>query len=194
MATDASSAGWASPAPRSKIGKLWPLDRACLGRIYVADIGDNGADRKRITVYRVADRAEASGSAKVGDIYHATYPDAFARCRSVAGRAGGAPAGRVGGPRDPGAPARNDRITDGAVSPDGEWIVLRSRQALTIYRAADLLAANWREAGRVTLESVGEPQGEGVTFASNDSVYLISEGGGKKRPGAFARLTCTLTP
>jgi hypothetical protein len=46
----------------------------------------------------------------------------------------------------------------------------------------------------VALGSVGEPQGEGVTFGSNDSVYLMSEGGGKKQPGAFARLTCTLTP
>jgi hypothetical protein len=189
--------------------------------IYVADIGDNGADRKRITVYRLAEPAEASGSAKVGDIYHATYPDtshdAEALLVTPEGRLLVVTKGdtgpvslyrfpneprsgttlrleRVGGPRDPGAPAKNDRITDGAVSPDGEWIVLRSRQALTFYRAADLLAGNWREAGRVTLESVGEPQGEGVTFASNDSVYLISEGGGKKRPGAFARLTCTLKP
>ena len=39
-----------------------------------------------------------------------------------------------------------------------------------------------------------EPQGEGVTFGLNDSVYLMSEGGGKKQPGAFARLSCTLAP
>jgi hypothetical protein len=80
------------------------------------------------------------------------------------------------------------------VSPDGQWIVLRTTQALAFFRAADLLAGKWREAGRVALGSVGEPQGEGVTFASNDSVYLMSEGGGKKQPGAFARLTCTLKP
>jgi hypothetical protein len=71
--------------------------------------------------------------------------------------------------------------------------VLRSTQALTFYRAADLLAGNWREAERVALGALGEPQGEGVTFASNDAVCLMSEGGGKKQPGAFARLACTLS-
>ena len=52
-------------------------------------------------------------------------------------------------------------------------IAHRSTQALTWYRAADLLSGKRREAGRV---------------------YLMSEGGGKKRPGVFSRLKCTLTP
>jgi hypothetical protein len=101
---------------------------------------------------------------------------------------------RVGGPRDARNPGENDRITDGAVSPDGQWIVLRSKPSLTFYRAADLLSGTWREAGRVALASLDEPQGEGVTFAADDSVYLMSEGGGKRQPGVFARLTCTLKP
>jgi hypothetical protein len=187
----------------------------------VADIGDNDAERKRITVYRIAEPTDASGSAKVDATLHAAYPDgshdAEALLVTPEGRLLIVTKGdtgpvalyrfpnelrtgttvrleRVGGPRDPRAPAENDRITDGAVSPDGQWIVLRTAQALAFYRASDLLAGNWREAGRVALASVGEPQGEGVTFASNDSVYLMSEGGGKKQPGAFARLTCTLKP
>ena len=77
-------------------------------------------------------------------------------------------------------------------SPDGQWIVLRTEQALIFYRASDLLAGNWREAGREALTALGEPQGEGVTFGPDNSLYLMSEGGGKKRPGAFGRLTCTL--
>ena len=101
---------------------------------------------------------------------------------------------RVGEPRDPRPPAPKDRVTDGAVSPDGRWIVLRSSHALAFYRAVDLQAGNWREAARVPLAAVGEPQGEGVTFGPDDSVYLMSEGGGKKQPGAFARLTCTRNP
>ena len=189
--------------------------------IYVADIGDNDAERERITVYRIAEPADASGSAKVAGIFQATYPDgshdAEALLVTPEGRLLIVTKGdtgpvslyrfptelrtgttlrleRVGGPRDPRAPAENDRITDGAVSPNGQWVVLRSTQGLTFYRAADLLAGNWREAGRVALGSIGEPKGEGVTFASNDSVYLMSEGGGTKQPGAFARLTCTLKP
>ena len=189
--------------------------------IYVADIGDNDAERKRVTIYRIPEPAEATGSARVAETYHATYPDgshdAEALLVTPEGRLLIVTKGdtgpvslyrfpdelrtgttvrmeRVGGARDPRAPADNDRITDGAMSSDGQWIVLRSTQALTFYRAADLLGGNWREAGRVALASVGEPQGEGVTFGSHDSVYLMSEGGGKKQPGAFARLTCTLTP
>jgi hypothetical protein len=91
-------------------------------------------------------------------------------------------------------PAGNDRITDGAVSPDGRWVVLRTEQQLMFYRTADLLSGNWREAGRVALATLGEPQGEGVTFGADNSLYLMSEGGGKRQPGAFARLTCTLSP
>jgi hypothetical protein len=101
---------------------------------------------------------------------------------------------RIGAPRDRGQPSENDRITDGAVSPDGRWVALRTTGSLSFYRAGDLLKGNWREAGRFDLSTLGEPQGEGVTFASNDAVYLMSEGGGKNQPGAFARLTCTLKP
>jgi hypothetical protein len=188
--------------------------------IYVADIGDNDAERRRITVYRVMEPVEASGSAAVADVFHATYPDGAHDAESLLVTPDGRllivtkgdtgpvslyrfpkemrsgatlPLERVGGARDPRQPAENDRITDGAVSPDGQWIVLRSTHALTFYRAADLLAGNWREAGRVPLETLGEPQGEGVTFASNDSLYLMSEGGGRKQPGALARLACTLS-
>ena len=187
--------------------------------IYVADIGDNDAERKRITVYRIVEPADASGAAQVDGTFHATYPDGSHDAETllvtpegrllIVTKGDTGPVSlyrfpnelrngatvrleRVGGPRGSGAPAENERITDGAVSPDGEWVVLRTRHALTFYRAADLLAGNWREAGRVPLGSVGEPQGEGVTFASNQSLYLMSEGGGKKQPGAFARLTCTL--
>jgi hypothetical protein len=80
------------------------------------------------------------------------------------------------------------------MSPDGRWIALRTKQALSFYAAADLLAGNWKEAGRVAVDRLGEPQGEGVTFGSNDSVHLVSEGGGKRQPGAFGRLTCTFKP
>jgi hypothetical protein len=34
------------------------------------------------------------------------------------------------------------------MSPDGRWIALRSTQAVTFYRAADLLTGNWRGCAR----------------------------------------------
>jgi hypothetical protein len=186
--------------------------------IYLADIGDNNATRKRITVYRVAEPAAASGPVEVTGVFYATYPDrahdAEALLVTDDGRLHIVTKGetgpvslyrfptelqsgttmrleRVGGPRPP---AGKDRITDGAVSPDGRWVVLRTEQQLMFYRTTDLLSGNWREAGRVALATLGEPQGEGVTFGSDNVLYLMSEGGGQKQPGAFARLTCTLSP
>lgn len=189
--------------------------------IYLADIGDNDAERNRITVYRIPEPAEASGSVKVSDVFHATYPDGAHDAESLLIAADGrlhvvtkgetGPVSiyrfpkelksgttvrleRVGGPRESRPAAENDRVTDGAVSPNGQWIVLRSTSSATFYRAAELLAGTWREVGRVPLTTLGEPQGEGVTFGSDSTMYVMSEGGGKKQPGAFARLTCTLNP
>jgi hypothetical protein len=188
--------------------------------IYVGDIGDNKARRKRVTVYRVAEPAEDEDPARV-DVFHATYPDGPHDAESLLVATDGRlyivtkgsegpvaiyrfPAGlqsgttvrleRVGHVRDPQRPRAADRITDGAVSPDGRWVVLRGARVLIFYRAADLLAGNWREAGRVSLASLKEPQGEGVAFASNDSIYVVGEGGGKRRPGTLAHIACTLNP
>ena len=186
--------------------------------IYVADIGDNNARRRRITIYRVAEPAAATGPLQVADVFHATYPDhahdAEALLVTDDGRLHIVTKGdtgpvslyrfpselqpgttmrleRVGGPR---VPANHDWITDGAVSPDGQWAVLRTDRQLMFYRTSDLLSGNWREAGQVALAKLGEPQGEGVTFGSDNSLYLMSEGGGRRQPGRFARLTCTLSP
>ena len=42
--------------------------------IYIADIGDNEAERKRITIYRVPEPS-SEDSVAVTDTFHATYPD-----------------------------------------------------------------------------------------------------------------------
>ena len=188
--------------------------------IYVADIGDNGAGRDHITIYRVAEPRDVAGPAQV-DVFQATYPDGARDAESLLVTTDGrlyivtkgvkAPVSlyrfpsplqtgttmrleRVGEPRDPRAPAATDRITDGAVSPDNRWILLRGPRTLTFYRTADLLAGHWREAGRIPLASLKEPQGEGVTFGADSSVYVVGEGGGKGRPGTFAQLSCAPQP
>ena len=43
--------------------------------LYLADIGDNDAERKRVTIYRLPEPAGATGSVPVTDVFHATYPD-----------------------------------------------------------------------------------------------------------------------
>ena len=185
--------------------------------LHVGDIGDNQARRKRITIYRLPEPdGNKDGSAAVADVFHATYPDGAhdaetllvggdgrlyivtkgetgpvgiyrfpAQLKSGATvtleRVGSAAAGRT---------AVDARITDGAVSPDGQWAVLRTKSNLTFYRAADLLAGQWRAANRVELGSLKEPQGEGVALGADSTVFLAGEGGGKGQAGSFARFSC----
>jgi hypothetical protein len=186
--------------------------------IYVGDIGDNDAERREITVYRIPEPADASGSVSGAEVFRGRYPDGAHDAETLVvtpkggilivtkGETGhialyrfppNAKPGEtvtfelVGKPRS-GKAARAERITDGSVSPGGTWVALRTLAAVTFYRTADLLAGNWREASRVSLESLGEPQGEGIAFADESSIYLVSEGGGKSQPGTFGRLTCAL--
>lgn len=188
--------------------------------IYVGDIGDNDAHRRQITIYRIPEPLDANGTAKVSDVFHGTYPDGAhdaealllapdGRLHIVTKGETGATgvyrfpaqlnAGatvkleRVGPVRAVGTAGRKDKITDGSVSPDGEWVALRTVNAVMFYRSSDLLAGNWREVARVAVDSLGEPQGEGVTFGDGNAVYLVGEGGGMKQGGTFARLACTLT-
>jgi hypothetical protein len=185
--------------------------------VYVGDIGDNDAQRKRITIYRVPEPSGADKSVAVKDVFHATYPDGAhdAEALLVTPDAGlfivtkgddepvalyrfprelrpGAThqLERVGQPRSAAKPAANERITDGAVSADGQWVVLRTTQNLSFHRTSELTAGNWREARRIDLQVIGEAQGEGIAIGDDAAVYLAGEGGGKARPGTFARFTC----
>ena len=191
---------------------------ACPGGscIYIADIGDNGAKRKRITIHRVPEPSNED-SVAVTDTFHATYPDGAHDAETLLIAPDGGlfivtkgesdavglyrfprelrPGAthqleRVDKTRAPKKAAETDQITDGAVSPDGTWVVLRTRQDLAFHRAADLFAGKWIEAGRVDLKGVGEAQGEGVAIAADGTVFLTGEGGGKSQPGTFARLAC----
>ena len=187
--------------------------------IYLGDIGDNKAKRRDVTIYRVPEPADVSGAVARADVFRARYPDkaqdaetllvtpngdilivtkgetgpvALYRVPSDAKPGGSVTLQPVGKPRQAGRTA-DERITDGAVSPGGEWVALRTKTAIVLFRTADLVAGNWREAGRVPLEELGEPQGEGIAFGDDNTVYLVGEGGGKSRPGTFARLTCALS-
>jgi hypothetical protein len=184
--------------------------------VYLADIGDNEAGRKRITIYRLPEPQSAGGSAAVADVYHATYPDgphdaealliggdgrlhvvtkgetgpvALYRFPAQLQSGGSMRLERVGAAGSTTSDGES-RITDGAVSPDGQWVVLRTKSSLSFYRASDLLAGQWKVASRVDLTPLKEPQGEGVALGADNTVFLTGEGGGKNQPGTFARFTC----
>jgi hypothetical protein len=184
--------------------------------LYVGDIGDNNARRKRITVYRLPEPDAASGSAAVTDVFHAVYPDGAHDAEALLvggdGRLHIVTKGETGpvaiyrfpaqmtsgstatlervGAAGSGKTGEASRITDGAVSADGQWAVLRTKTALTFYRASDLLAGQWRAGTRIDLTPLREPQGEGVALGADNTVFLAGEGGGKGRPGSFAHFSC----
>ena len=178
--------------------------------VYVADIGDNDAGRSGITVYRIAEPDRNAGTAVSSEAFHATYPDGAKDAEAllvtpdgrlfVVTKGDGGPVAlyafpremrvgerarleAVGKPRTPESAGRGDRITDGAVSPDGAWVVLRTTAALHVYRAAEFFKGSWNEVQRIDLGGLGESQGEGVAFADGKTLYLASEGGGGSRPG-----------
>ncbi len=185
--------------------------------IYIGDIGDNEARRSDIRIYRVPEPAEATGSVAILDVLRMTYPDgpqdaeallvtptgevlivtkgdtgsvALYRVPPDAKPGGTVMLQPIGKPRRSGKVAAEDRITDGAVSPSGAWVALRTNTAVQLYRAKDFLSGNWTEASHVSIKHLGEPQGEGIAFDDERTLYLVGEGGGKSQPGTFGRLTC----
>ena len=186
--------------------------------LYIADIGDNSAKRDHVTIYRVPEPAGTEQSSAQAAEIRATYPDGAqdaetllvtsdGRLHIVTKGSTGAIAlyrfpatlrpesvvqlERVGAPN----PAKTDRdsnITDGAISVDGQWAVLRSHDALLFFRASDLLAGHWQSTFRVDITPLREPQGEGVALDGNNTVFLSGEGGEKSREGTFSSFACAL--
>jgi hypothetical protein len=183
--------------------------------LYVGDIGDNDASRKQITIYRVSEPAQANGSARA-EAFHATYPDGAHDAETlliapdgtlfIVTKGDTGPVAVYRFPRELKAGAtmqlervgkaiadkpRNDgRVTDGAFSADGKWVVLRTNKSLTFYRGADFMRGDFKETHRVDLSGLKEPQGEAVVFGAGNTVYVGGEGGGKKQPGTLASLSC----
>jgi hypothetical protein len=186
--------------------------------LYVADIGDNEAKRRNITVYRIPEPAAGDTSVAIAETISLAYPDGAQdaealfvsqdgvvfivtkgetgsigvyRAPSNAKSGGTTRLERVGTPLGKAA-GQEQRITDAAISPDGEWVALRSRSSIAFYRASDFVKGQWKEVRRVDLTGLREPQGEGIALGPGSDVYLAGEGGGKSQPGTFVRFTCEL--
>lgn len=184
--------------------------------LYIGDIGDNTGSRKQITVYRLAEPAPAASAAKITDSFQASYPDGAHDAEAllvapdgtilVVTKGEDGPIAVYRFPRDLKAgtagrlervgqtltaePSRTGRITDGAISRDGQWVVLRTLDSLAFYRAADFLRGDFKESHRVNLASLREPQGEAVAFGADNTVFVAGEGGGKGQPGTLGILSC----
>lgn len=186
--------------------------------LYIGDIGDNNGSRKTITVYRLPEPAATGESTATAEAIQATYPDGAQDAESlfitpdgtlyvVTKGVKGSVAlyrfprelrpgtsvrlERVAKPRETATSPNSDRVTDAAASPQGDWIVLRTNRALSFHRTKELMAGNWRPAYLVDVADLDEPQGEGVTFGSDNTIVVVGEGGGKAAAGTFARVSCS---
>ncbi|HEX6372174.1 MAG TPA: hypothetical protein VF006_24870 [Longimicrobium sp.] len=183
--------------------------------VYVADIGDNDAERPSVTVYRVREPAPGDARSAPAEAIRLRYPDGPHDAEAlfvlngaihIVTKGESGPIAVYRAPRSASAGAeaalervrvltadrvkRGDRITGADASADGRWVVMRTLEAASLYSAAGL-AGNGAPR-RVDLKRLNEAQGEGIAFAPDGSLVVTSEGGKKKSPATFARLSCSL--
>ncbi|WP_420126521.1 hypothetical protein [Longimicrobium sp.] len=184
--------------------------------LFVADIGDNDAERPSITVYRVPEPAPGATASAAAQAIRLRYPDGSHDAEALfvlngaihvvtKGESGPialyrAPASAGSGAEttlervrelSPGKVDRPLRITSADASADGRWVVMRTLKSASIYPAAELTGSGALNPRAVDLEGLDEAQGEGIGFAPDGSLVVTSEGGKKKSPATFARLRCT---
>lgn len=183
--------------------------------LYIADVGDNYAERDTVFVYRMPEPEPGRADSVAVDVFSFRYPD---------------------GPRDteamfvlPGerlyfvnkgtdeavflyrypGELRSDtvktlvevqalstssrllprQVTGAAATVDGERVVVRTYETLGFYRMeADTLRL--LEDGTVNLRTLQEGQGEGVALGADGTAVLVSEAGPTGRRGSIAVLRC----
>ena len=189
--------------------------------LYIGDIGDDGAKRMQVTIYRVPEPNANDMATAPADTFVFAYPDKAHDAESLFVTSDqslfiitkGHPTVLYRAPRDarPGMMAmltrvadlpvekflndqdrRRSRITDADTTPDGEWVALRTNSELLLLRTRDLVDGRMNDVWHANLRSLDETQGEGVAISNAGEVYLAGEGGGHGLPGTFAHVKCQL--
>jgi hypothetical protein len=184
--------------------------------VFIGDIGDNGEERTSITIYRVPEPAPDAQSTDPAIALRLAYPDGRHDAEGlfvgpdgalfVITKGEGSPVSIYRVPSTAstsvarlervatlsGKAQKDERITDADATPDGQWIVLRTLESVEFHRPSSLLAGKLDGGVQVQVKKVGEPQGEGVAILTDGRVFLAGEGGGQKRGGTLALLSCKL--
>jgi hypothetical protein len=189
-------------------------EESCL---YIGDIGDNDADRRRITVYRVVEPAHGALETAPAEPLHARYPDGAKDAEALfaapsgplyvvtKGRRAGISLYRWPPSRTPGQTVElalvrdlfpepeddQDRVTAASATPNGRWVGIRTYRTLYLYPTERLLGQGDPDPVTVDLTGLGQPQGESLVLADDGTAWLSSEAGGGGPP-QWARLKCTL--
>ncbi|HEX2166791.1 MAG TPA: hypothetical protein VHG09_06085 [Longimicrobiales bacterium] len=183
--------------------------------LYIGDIGDNLHNRDDRAILRIAEPPiDASGPVTV-ERYPISYPDgpvdaeALFVTRDMAiyiitkGRRDGITLYRYPPPLRSGERVQLERIqqlkegvaqvpdlvTGADAAPDGERIAVRTYSRVTIFRFDnDTLVTVGAESD---ITSLGEPQGEAVTFAGGDTLLLATEAGPAREKPFISAVTCS---
>ncbi len=185
--------------------------------LYIGDIGDNDAERESVTIYRVPEPEVSAAESAPAEALHARFPDGARDAEGLfvtlsgdvylvtKGEVGPVELYRFPAPQQPGAVAAlervrelfpeaehdDDRVTGASLSPDGRWVGIRSYRTLYLYPAAELLEGGAVEPVRVSLEPLGEPQGESLAITADGTIWMTSEAGGDDELPSWSRLECT---
>jgi hypothetical protein len=174
--------------------------------VYIADIGDNRAERREIRIYRVPEPAAEDTDTATPDVFNVTYADrphnaeamfVIASDLFIVSKDRSSDLYRAASPASGGAELVFQRIgrlgleavTDAETSTDGRSVVVRTSHEALLYRSDDMhRGGNVEPYLRIQIASLHEAQGEGVALDGN-MLYLSSEGG---RGGSIVALRCEL--
>lgn len=177
--------------------------------LYIADIGDNGLERRRIQVARVPEPAPGDAQTAPPEVFTATYSDGRhnAEAMFVIGEdlfiitrdraAGVYRSTRAGTSPHELAFQRIGQlglaaVTDAEASPDERFVAVRTSDEVVVYGTAELINGGNTPFVRIPINGLKEAQGEGVALGANGMLYLASEHGAWSRAGAFISLRCNL--
>ncbi len=188
--------------------------------VFIADIGDNRATREGVGIW-VAPEPEPHGTDEQPAVFvRVHYPDGPRDAEALAvlpdGRLLIVSKGRehpIGAYRsDPLAWPRDStpvvelelierlselpvdlpaQVTGAALDRSGQMLALRSYASLQLYRVAEDSLHALLETP-IALDSLAEPQGEGVAFGRRGRIYLSSEAGPQGIAPRLTRLRCRL--
>jgi hypothetical protein len=185
--------------------------------LYLADIGDNDAEREHIVVYRIPEPAADATTADASIALRARYPDGAQDAESLIVSAEGdiylVTKGRTGPIRLYKFPTtessevvtlalvkqlldepedNQDRVTSATLSSDGRHVGIRSYANLYLYEAASLFGSGAAEPQVIDLAPAGQENGEALVVGDGGVVWVTSEADGKDSSPEWARLQCAL--
>jgi hypothetical protein len=173
--------------------------------MYIGDFGNNLCDRTNLRVYRIPYPSTIQANTVAAEVINFSYPDqrsfpsawmnfdaeAFFHFQGklyIFTKADGSAIGYTKMYSIPDAPGNytatlidsfytNDRITSGDISPDGSSVVLISNTHIHIFR--NYHATNFFNGNHTQVNIAGGwTQKEGVSFSSNNEIYMTDENSG----------------